>query len=105
MNFSRFGAFKGYFWTAVQTSEACSFRTTGSFVSFQSSKIFLISRSLVWSIDSVGVHLFLIIPMWSIGQLHPYSTRWEKTVVVLFHIYEARAIFLLLYDHPDTYSE
>ena len=27
------------------------------------------------------------------GQLYPYSTKWEKNVVVVLHIYGARPLF------------
>ena len=38
------------------------------------------------------------------GQWYPYSTKWEKSVVTIIHIYGAIAIFLLLYDDQDTVS-
>ena len=38
-------------------------------------------------------------------QRYPYSTRWEKSIVAIIHIYRALAIFLLFCDHQDTYSE
>ena len=41
----------------------------------------------------------------SIGRLYPYSTRWEHNIVAIFHIYGARAVFLLFCDHQDTESE
>ena len=41
MTFASFWAFNGHFWTASQTYDACSYRTTCSFVSFKSYKIFL----------------------------------------------------------------
>ena len=53
---------------------------------------------------SVGVLWFPIGPLWYIGKLCTYSTIWEKNVVVILHIYGARAIFLLFYDHQDTES-
>ena len=39
------------------------------------------------------------------GKLYPYSTRWEKNVVVILHIYGDLAISLLFYDHQDTEYE
>ena len=38
------------------------------------------------------------------GQWYPYSTKWEKSVVTIIHIYGAIAIFLLFYDDQDTLS-
>ena len=38
-------------------------------------------------------------------QLYTYYTIWEKNIVVIIHIYGARAIFLLFYYHQDTESE
>ena len=63
------------------------------------------SRILVWDIGNVGVQSFPIGPIWPIGQLYPYSTIWEKNVVVILHIYGEIAIFLLFCDHQDTESE
>ena len=39
------------------------------------------------------------------GQWYTYSTKWEKYIVEILHIYGARAIFLLFYDDQDTESE
>ena len=39
------------------------------------------------------------------GQLHPYSTIWEKNRVAILHIYGARAILLLFCDLQDTEFE
>ena len=39
------------------------------------------------------------------GQQYPYSIKWVKTVVVILHIYGARAIFLLFCNHQETESE
>ena len=39
------------------------------------------------------------------GQKYPYSTIWVKNIVVIFHIYGDRAIFLLFYNNPDNESE
>ena len=36
------------------------------------------------------------------GQLFPYSKKWEKNIVIIRHIYVAIAIFLLFYDDQDT---
>ena len=36
---------------------------------------------------------------------YPYSTRWEQNTVAIIHIYEARAIFLLICDNQDTEYE
>ena len=41
----------------------------------------------------------------SMGQWYPYSKKWEKNVVAIIHIYEARGILLLFYDDQDTASE
>ena len=38
------------------------------------------------------------------SQLYPYYTRWEGNVVLIIHIYGARAIFLLFCDRQDTES-
>ena len=38
------------------------------------------------------------------GQLFPYSTKWEKNIVMIRHIYGDIAIFLLFYDDQDTLS-
>ena len=38
-------------------------------------------------------------------QRYIYSTRWQKNIVVILHIYGARAILLLFCDHKDTESE
>ena len=38
-------------------------------------------------------------------QRYLYSTRWEKNVVAIIHIYGARSIFLLFYDNQATESE
>ena len=55
MTYDVFGALWGYFFTAELTSKAYRLRTDVKFVSFQSSKIFLTSIILVWSIQIVGV--------------------------------------------------
>ena len=39
------------------------------------------------------------------GQRYPYSKRREKNIVVVLHIYEARAIFLLFFDNKDIKYE
>ena len=39
------------------------------------------------------------------GQQYTYSTRWEKNIVEILHIYGAGFILLLIYDHQDTESE
>ena len=39
------------------------------------------------------------------GQQYPYPTRWVKNVLVVIHIYGARAILLLFCNHQDTESE
>ena len=31
----------------------------------------------------------------NMGQLYPYSTKWEKNIVGILHIYVTRAIYLL----------
>ena len=36
------------------------------------------------------------------GQLYPYSTKWEKNIVVILHIYGAGDILLLFCNHQDT---
>ena len=37
---------------------------------------------------------------------YPYSTKWEKNIVMIRHIYLAIAIFLLFCDDQDTlYTE
>ena len=38
------------------------------------------------------------------GQQYPYSTRWKKNIVAILHIYGARAIFLVFFDHQETES-
>ena len=38
-------------------------------------------------------------------QQYPYYTKWEKIIVVIFHIYGSRAIFLIFCVHQDTKSE
>ena len=35
-------------------------------------------------------------------QLYFHSTKWEKYIVVILHIYGDRAIFLIFYDDQDT---
>ena len=40
----------------------------------------------------------------SMGQRCPYSTKWVLKVVVILHIYGARAIFLLFCNNQDTES-
>ena len=37
-----------------------------------------------------------------IGKRYPYSTSGEKNIVVVLHIYGARSIFLLFFDHQET---
>ena len=39
------------------------------------------------------------------GKRYTYSTRWEQNIVVFFHIYGARAIFLIFCDHQDNDSK
>ena len=39
------------------------------------------------------------------GQQYTYSTRWEKNIVAIIHIYGATDIFLLFYDHQDIGSK
>ena len=39
------------------------------------------------------------------GQQYSYSTRWEKNIVAIIHIYVDRAIFPLFYYHQDTESK
>ena len=39
------------------------------------------------------------------GQWYPYSIIWEQNIVVIIHIYGARAISLLFCDHQDTEYE
>ena len=41
----------------------------------------------------------------TVGKPYPYSTRLEKIVVVIIHIYGARCFFLLFYDNQDTKYE
>ena len=41
----------------------------------------------------------------SMVQQYPFPTRWEKNIVVVLHIFGARAISLLFCDHQDTESE
>ena len=36
------------------------------------------------------------------GQLYLYSTKWEKNIVIILHIYGAISIFILFYDDQDT---
>ena len=38
-------------------------------------------------------------------QLYTYSNIWEVNIVVILHIYEARAIFILFYVFQGTESE
>ena len=38
-------------------------------------------------------------------QQHPYSTIWEKKIVIILHISETRAVFLLFCDYQETKSE
>ena len=38
------------------------------------------------------------------GQLYPYSTKWEKHIVIILHIYGARGIIPLFNDDQDTLS-
>ena len=45
------------------------------------------------------------IPKGSMGQLYPHSTKWEKYIVVILHIYGAKAILILFYDDQYTESE
>ena len=39
------------------------------------------------------------------GQHYTYSTRWKQNIVVVIHIYGARAFCVLVYTHQDTESE
>ena len=39
------------------------------------------------------------------GKFHSYSTKWEKHIVVILHIYGAKAIFSIFHDDQDTESE
>ena len=39
------------------------------------------------------------------GQQYPYSTIWEKNIVVIIHIYGARAIYLLFCDYQEIAPE
>ena len=39
------------------------------------------------------------------GQRYPYPKIWVKNIMVVIHIYGARVIFVLFYDHQDTESE
>ena len=41
----------------------------------------------------------------SMRQLYPYSTGWEKTIVLILDIYGAISIFLLFCNHQDTKTE
>ena len=41
----------------------------------------------------------------SMGKHYPYYKGWEKNIVEIIHIYGAKSIFLLFYDHQDTESE
>ena len=36
---------------------------------------------------------------------YPYSTRWEKAIVGVIHIYGYRAVLILFCDNQDTESE
>ena len=36
------------------------------------------------------------------GQWYTYSTKWEKIIVEILHIYVTRAIYLLFYYDQDT---
>ena len=38
------------------------------------------------------------------AQQYPYSTRWEKNILEILHIYVALDIILLFCDHQDTES-
>ena len=40
----------------------------------------------------------------STGKLYLYSTKWEKSIVIILHIYGDRSIFLLFNDYQDTLS-
>ena len=38
------------------------------------------------------------------GQSYPYSKMWIKKIVVILHVYVARAIFLLFCNHYENES-
>ena len=40
----------------------------------------------------------------SMGQWFTYSTKWEKHIGTILHIYGAIAIFILFYDDQDSLS-
>ena len=40
----------------------------------------------------------------SMRKWYPYSTKQEENIVVIIHVYVARAIFILFYDDQDTES-
>ena len=44
-------------------------------------------------------------PKGSMGQRYTYDTRWEKNIMVIIHIYGARAILLIFFVCQDTESE
>ena len=46
-----------------------------------------------------------IIIQGSVGQQYPYYTIWENNIVVILHIYESVAIFLIFCDHKYTESD
>ena len=46
---------------------------------------------------STNIHTYKYIKG-SMGKWYSYSTKWEENIVVSLHIYEARTIFLLIYD-------
>ena len=39
------------------------------------------------------------------GQQYSYSTRWEKSIVAILHIYRARANYIIFCDSHETESE
>ena len=60
----------------------------------------------VWNINdnlSTNIHQFFIKRY--IGKWYSHSTKWENNTVVIFHIYTARAIFVLIYDDQNTEKE
>ena len=40
-----------------------------------------------------------------LGDNYIYTLKWVENIVVVLHIYEARAIFVLFCDHQDTEYE
>ena len=45
------------------------------------------------------------IPKGSVGQQYPYSTRSERTIMSILHIYGALDIILLFCDKQDTETQ